>query len=454
MNHEFDIFISFKATDGGEVTHDVEVASNLYHSLTSSGYRVFFSEETLQHGGSADFSKEIDSALDDARLLIVVSSKLEYINSRWIEYEWKTFNSDILSDVKKNAQIITFTENIDPRTLPRILRYVQNYSYNDFDSLISFINAFFDRISIPERKKREEQAALSKKQERLSANDHNVYDFSGNGEIEIFKLRERNSYAIDMKAINYVKSQMNRKKYNVLVLGCAYGFIAETRFGLDDDIENVICIDKSEAVLAKARQLYANYPHMKFYQVELQCQSYAEKIRAILDENGIDEIDIVFAADLFRYLNCPQIPLRCTRKILRKGGFLICKGCDDSKKAAYPDPSDCLGKLLNSCRLLPGMPNYYIGKEMPILLANAGFRIKSIMTDIISTVNMSFEEKEELFLSSFTRRKNIANKILQRDPHTEPHVEKLLAEIDDFENIFYNTGFWYSDSTLLFIAQK
>ena len=154
MNSEFEIFISFKATDNGIVTRDAQVASELYHTLTQRGFRVFFSSETLLKGKSGDFSKEIDSALDDARLLIVVSSNTEYITSRWVEYEWKTFNADILSNLKSRGEIITFTDDLDPRELPRVLRYVQNYNYSDKEKLLTFVHNFFDRVPLPERIKK------------------------------------------------------------------------------------------------------------------------------------------------------------------------------------------------------------------------------------------------------------------------------------------------------------
>lgn len=454
MNSEFEIFISFKATDNGIVTRDAQVASELYHTLTQRGFRVFFSSETLLKGKSGDFSKEIDSALDDARLLIVVSSNTEYITSRWVEYEWKTFNADILSNLKSRGEIITFTDDLDPRELPRVLRYVQNYNYSDKEKLLTFVHNFFDRVPLPERIKKQESTFEVAPKAVLSSADHNVFNSAGIGELEIFRLRERRNYAIDMQAINYVKSQMNRKKYNVLVLGCAYGFVAETRFGLDDDIENVICIDKNEEVLEKAREIYKDYPHMKFYRVEIQSDTYVSTICGIMAELGISEIDIVFAADIFRYLNNAQTPLRNTRKLLRNGGFLLCKGCDDSKKMAYPDKENLLQSVLDSCSSLHGMPNYYIGKELPLMIQNAGFEIRGIKIDLLTTLNMSFEEKEKFFLGTFVRRKNIANHILVRDPSTKAEVDRLIGYIDSFEEIFYNTSFWYSESNLLFIAQK
>ena len=453
MNKKFDIFISFKATDQGEETRDSAIASELYNTLTSYGFRVFFSARTLLHGKSSDFSSEIDSALDVAKLLIVVSTKVEYINSGWVRHEWNTFNADILSGIKTGAQIITFTDGINLKDMPRVLRYVQNYGFDDRENMMTFIRSFFDHVSTVEIKS-EIPYVYTPDREENRENSHNVYNSAGSGEFEIFRLRERRNYKVDMQAISYVKTQMNRQKYNVLVLGCAYGFVAESRFGLDDDIENVICIDKNQEVIDKARELYKDYPHMKFYAVEIQGYSYVDDIRAIMRDNGIDAIDIVYSADVFRYFNHVQAALRNTRKLLRGGGFLIAKGGDDSKKMAYPDEDNLLLDVVNACRRLRGLPNYYIAQELPLNMQNAGFTIRDIKIDLQSTINMSFEDKEKLFIGTFVRRKNIAKQILAHDPSTELEVEALIAAIDRFEDIFYNSNFWYSESNLLFVAQK
>ena len=60
----FDVFISYKATDGGIPTEDAAMAETIYHELTKKGYRVFFSKATIPNGGSADFHREIDAALE------------------------------------------------------------------------------------------------------------------------------------------------------------------------------------------------------------------------------------------------------------------------------------------------------------------------------------------------------------------------------------------------------
>jgi len=446
VNKQFDIFISFKATEDCSVTADVAVATELYEMLTACGYRVFFSSKTVFKGGSSDFSREIDNALDSAKLLIVVASKLSYINSRWVEYEWKTFHSDILSNVKTDAQIITYTEGVDTMHMPRILRYVQNFGYGQRDGMLEFIHAFFGDAEMPARPAASGPDPLT--------NDHTFYNSAGNGEFELLRIRARRSYAMDIQAIAYAKSKLARKKYNVLVLGCAYGFVAETRFGLDDDIEHVICVDKNPQVIEKARELYSKYPHMQFFAMDVQADSYVPQMRKVMEQLGIEGIDLVFTSDIFSYLNNPRTTIRSTRKLLRSDGMLIIRGCDDSNKLAYPDPGNYLRAIVENARKAPGMPNYLIGRELPMLIRNSGFALCDIRMDIHTTIHMTYEEKEEFFLSTFGSRKNIALQILGSQVTRKTELQELIQAIDDLEDCFYDGDFWYSESNLAFIAQK
>lgn len=444
MSKQFDIFISFKATEDCATTADVAVANDLYETLTACGFRVFFSSQTVFKGGSSDFSKEIDNALDSAKLLIVVASKLSYINSRWVEYEWKSFHADILSNVKTDAQIITYTDGIDTVQLPRILRYVQNFNFSEKAGIVEFIHAFLHRTPVSA------QPAPAAPR----AEDHTLYNSAGSGEFELLRIRSRRSYAMDIQAISYAKSRLDRKKYNVLVLGCAYGFVAETRFGLDDDIEHVICIDKNREVVEKARELYSTYPHMQFFAADVQGDTYVSELRKIMESLGIDGFDMMFTSDIFRYLNNPRATIRSTRKLLTDDGILIIRDSDDANKIAYPDKEKYLQTIIEKTEKAPGMPNYRIGRELPLLIRNSGFTLCDIRTDIHTTIQMNYEEKEEFFLSTFGSRKSIAAQVLSSPINGKKELENLIAAIDNLENTFYNADFWYSESNLVFIAQK
>ena len=451
MTPKYDIFISFKATEKGEVTSDVAVATELYHALTGLGFRVFFSSETVTKGGSSDFSRAIDNALDSARLLIVVASKNAYITSRWVEYEWKTFNADILSNIKSDAQIITYTDGVETVKLPRILRYVQNFGFGEKEKLLTFVKSFFSREEggLPEP-----AGFVPESGSGLSADEHNLYNSAGKGEFEILRLRAGRSYAMDIRAIDTVKSRSRRGKYNVLVLGCAYGFVAETRFGLDDDMDHVICVDKNPEVLRTAKELYKQYSHMHFCQADVQSEEFVPTMKEIFASLGIEGVDLIFTSDLLRYLNVPQLTVRRCRKLLGPGGMLVIRDSDDSQKLACPDPEGLLKKITDNSYKAPGMPNYHIGRELPQLIRNGGFEICEILIDIHSTANLKYEEKEAFFLSTFGSRKNIALQVMERETVPRPDLKQIVECVDKLEEIYFNSDFWYSESNMVFIAAK
>jgi len=82
--HPHLIFLSAKR-------EDYVSANRVYSHLTEHGYSVFFSDQTLPRMGNSDYRREIDRALEQAKHLIVVTSRKEYVESKWVEAEWGSF---------------------------------------------------------------------------------------------------------------------------------------------------------------------------------------------------------------------------------------------------------------------------------------------------------------------------------------------------------------------------
>ncbi len=88
---KYDVFISFKHTDNGVVTSDSHVAEQLFYALKDAGFRVFFSEAELSSTGESEYMAAIDTALQEARILIIVASEARFIQSGWVAQEWLSF---------------------------------------------------------------------------------------------------------------------------------------------------------------------------------------------------------------------------------------------------------------------------------------------------------------------------------------------------------------------------
>ena len=99
--------------------------------MTGLGYKAFFSSDTLEKLGSSRYKKDIDSALDTAKIMVVVLTKAEYASSHWVQYEWDSFYNDYLSGVRSEANLFTLTSGVSVHDLPRTLRNVQNFDYSE-----------------------------------------------------------------------------------------------------------------------------------------------------------------------------------------------------------------------------------------------------------------------------------------------------------------------------------
>lgn len=127
---EFDVFISVKQKDEGHFTHDSDAASELYNyfiqdpMLAAKKLRVFNSRCTPLPVGEV-FEPYIISALMSAKVLIVVGSTPEYMESQWVKNEWSRFQylqEDERKRGKQDRRLFCYlTGGMEPKDLPLAL---------------------------------------------------------------------------------------------------------------------------------------------------------------------------------------------------------------------------------------------------------------------------------------------------------------------------------------------
>ena len=160
------VFISFKYTtmDGKGVTRDYAIARDLHSALKRAGVKAFLSEEELSKG---DFIKEINKMLEETDIMIVVGTKPEHIQSKWVEDEWSSFLALINGGLKPKGDIYTYLEGMSPNALPPVLYKRQSYTTDERDKLIGRITAQLGikppspRKTIPQKPKRPRTASPS-----------------------------------------------------------------------------------------------------------------------------------------------------------------------------------------------------------------------------------------------------------------------------------------------------
>lgn len=122
----YDIFICYKEKNpkGGR-TEDSVLAEQIYDSLKSD-YRVFFSMVSLSDKLGAEYEPFIYHALQTAKVMILVATKEEYVNSVWLENEWSRFLKVIEQNHTK--KLIIAYKGMNPSQLPSSLAHIQGQS--------------------------------------------------------------------------------------------------------------------------------------------------------------------------------------------------------------------------------------------------------------------------------------------------------------------------------------
>ena len=120
----FDIFICYKESDeSGQRTPDSVFAQELYGTLSAKGYKVFFARVTLEDKVGL-YEPYIFSALNSAKVMLVIGSKKEYFEAVWVRNEWSRFLRLMKND--RSKLLIPCYRDMDAYELPEELTMLQS----------------------------------------------------------------------------------------------------------------------------------------------------------------------------------------------------------------------------------------------------------------------------------------------------------------------------------------
>ncbi len=141
----YDVFLCYKDSDmanGIDRTKDSIAVQDLYIHLTSQGYRVFFSRESLRDKVGEKYEPYIFNALSTAKVMLVYGSNPDYITSTWLKNEWTRYEKRIQAGEKKENSLLVACDGFSPNELPKVLAARQCFDatkrsfYGDLDVVI------------------------------------------------------------------------------------------------------------------------------------------------------------------------------------------------------------------------------------------------------------------------------------------------------------------------------
>lgn len=88
----YDVFICYKESDtNGERTEDSVLAQNIYDELEQKGIKTFFARISLEDKLGKDYEPYIFSALNSAKVMLVVATCNEHCEAVWVRNEWSRY---------------------------------------------------------------------------------------------------------------------------------------------------------------------------------------------------------------------------------------------------------------------------------------------------------------------------------------------------------------------------
>ncbi|MDE5602017.1 MAG: leucine-rich repeat protein [Clostridia bacterium] len=169
----YDIFICFKKSslvDPDKLTKDYQLAYDLYNHLSTS-YKVFFSERSLDNIVIREYEPNIYHALYTAKIMLVLCSDIDYLNSQWVRNEWSRFKMMTRTSAQAKSIIPIFIDGFSPEQLPDELRSCQGYNNDIYlmQKLGSAIKAIINPVDKEAEIAAKLQAELQAQKAEMSA---------------------------------------------------------------------------------------------------------------------------------------------------------------------------------------------------------------------------------------------------------------------------------------------
>lgn len=125
----YDVFICYKETDNNKQrTKDSVQAQDIYDALTDAGYRVFFARISLEDKLGEEYEPYIFSALMSAKVMLVIGTSFDNMNSVWVKNEWGRYLQ--LMKREKGRVIIPCYSDMDAYDMPQEFRNLQAQDMN------------------------------------------------------------------------------------------------------------------------------------------------------------------------------------------------------------------------------------------------------------------------------------------------------------------------------------
>lgn len=131
----YDVFISFKAENkDGTRSRDSVIGQEIYNRLTEHGLRVFYSRITLENKGGEEFEPYIFSALNTAKVMLLIGTNKDHVLAPWVVNEWQRYLA--FMQEKPDKYLLPVYEGMELSEFPREIPVREAVDYSKQGALL------------------------------------------------------------------------------------------------------------------------------------------------------------------------------------------------------------------------------------------------------------------------------------------------------------------------------
>ena len=151
----YDVFICYKEkSESGTRTKDSVIAQDIYYHLTNNGYRVFFSRLSLERMLGEEYEPCIFSALNSARVMLVIGTSRENFDAVWVKNEWSRYLA--LRKKDRTRYLFPCYKDVDPYDLPEELSELEGLDMSKIGFVQDLLHGIEKILKAKDKSKNEE----------------------------------------------------------------------------------------------------------------------------------------------------------------------------------------------------------------------------------------------------------------------------------------------------------
>lgn len=438
----YDVFISYRR-DGG-----YEMARLIYEHLKNNGLSPFFDVEELRSG---PFNTELYNVIEESEnfLLILPPNALDRCQNKndWLRLEIEhaiKFNKNIIPVMMKNFEW--------PTNLPKSIEVISKYnglemSREYFNASIKKILSLMINVNIPSKNASSTNAVIKR--------TNNTY-FNSENIKELKRLKIQQELLENFDKDTYNKTFKSFDHIALLDIGCNDGSMIMNKIKDYDNIDIVIGIDYDYEIVNYANKKY-NDNKGYFYQMNIEDDNLTDKLEEILHTHNIEKFNVINMSMILLHLQNPFKLLKQIRKFFSDDGIIIIRDIDDGLNFAYPDDDNYFKRAINICDINETSGYRKTGRQIYTLLKRTGYTNINLEKSGLSTIGMSFDQKEALFETYFSFIGDDCKLMVDKYPNEIVFLDNYnwyKSIYDTLEEKFLDDTFVFSLGLMLFTATK